>query len=526
MAFEVNAGTPEASVATEDRADRVYRLAGALVILVLVLYGLGKVFFLPGEILARFTNDDTCYYLGIARNLVAGHGLSFDGLHQTNGFHPLWLGVCTLPFLFGAGTFLAWRILMAMTVLIWGAGLFFARRVLRRRFGDRGALLPLILFAWPQLINNCLCGMEVTLTFTLVFVALDVADRGGVFRFEGTRGAELGLGAILAFIFLSRLDSFFIHGAAFVYLLAAYRRGGPGFGKGWRDLVGRFLRIFGPSVLVLAVYLVWNQLTFGHLVPISGALKSSFPALSVQLDQLFLYREIGLLAVAALVWTAVKRRELDAGVGILAWGFFGQLLYMLLFLKWAPFAYYIVALGLPLSALALGHLFGGTLRGRIKWQRAVVVAATVAVVAGQTISWTRTDYGFQRSTYQAALWAAANTPPDAVFAMRDSGIFGYFCERSCINLDGLVNDYDYQRVISAGLLGEYLKTEGVNYFVHHALPSDIEDSYEELEFIVPGRLYGGRSTYVLRRADEVFRTEPYRYGFASTRLTLAIWKIG
>jgi len=267
-------------------------------------------------------------------------------------------------------------------------------------------------------------------------------------------------------------------------------------------------------------------LTFGHLVPISGALKSSFPALSVQLDQLFLYREIGLLAVAALVWTAVKRRELDAGVGILAWGFFGQLLYMLLFLKWAPFAYYIVALGLPLSALALGHLFGGTLRGRIKWQRAVVVAATVAVVAGQTISWTRTDYGFQRSTYQAALWAAANTPPDAVFAMRDSGIFGYFCERSCINLDGLVNDYDYQRVISAGLLGEYLKTEGVNYFVHHALPSDIEDSYEELEFIVPGRLYGGRSTYVLRRADEVFRTEPYRYGYASTRLTLAIWKIG
>jgi len=525
MPFEADTATLEAALSTENK-DRIYRLAGALVILVLVLYELVRVFLLPGEILVYFTNDDTFYYLGIARNLVAGNGLSFDGLHQTNGFHPLWLGVSTLPFLLGAGTFFAWRMLMALTVLVWGLGLVFARSVLRRRFGERGALLPLILFAWPQLINNCLCGMEVTLTFTLVFAALELADRSGILKLEGSRRAEVGLGALLALVFLSRLDSFFVHGAAFVYLIAAYRRGGPGHGKGWRALAGRILRVFGPSVLALAGFLVWNQLTFGHLVPISAALKSSFPVPVFFLNHLVMYRELGVSVIAALVWVLLKRRELDPGTKILSWSYFGQLVFMVLFMKWATFSYYIVALGLPVLALAVGHLFGTTLKGRIKWQRAIVVTATVAVLAGQAISWTRVKLDFQPYTYQAALWASENTADDAVFAMTDCGVFGYFCGRSCINLDGLVNDYRYQLVLFTGRLAEYLKAQGVDYVVYHALPADIEDEYGEYRIVIPGRLYGGRSVIVLRRDDEVYRGEPYRFGYGSNWLTVIVWKVG
>jgi len=526
MVFEANTAAWESTVATEERVEKNYRLAGALVILVLVLFGLVRVFFLTGEVLVRFTNDDTFYYLGIARNLAAGNGLSFDGLHQTNGFHPLWLGICSLPYLLGAGTFAGWRMVMALTVLVWGAGLLLARSVLRRRFGERGTLPPLILLAWPLIFSACTCGMEVTLTFTLVFAALEVADRCGVFKLEGSRRAELGMGALLALIFLSRLDSFFLHGAAFVYLLAAYRRGGPGYGKGWRDLVGRFLRLFGPSVLALAGFLVWNQLTFGHLVPISGALKSSFPVPSLMLGQVTQYREIGLSTVLALFWVALKRRELDVGARIVAWGFFGQLAYLLLFQKWAFFAYYLVWLGLPVSLFAVGHLCGRTLRGRIKWQRVIVVAATVAVLAGQAISWTRIKFDFQPYTYQAARWASENTADDAVFAMTDCGVFGYFCGRSCINLDGLVNDYRYQLVLFTGRLAGYLKAQGVDYVVCHTLPTAIEDEYEEYRIVVPSRLYGGKSVIVLKRDDEVYRGEPYLFGYSSRWLSVVVWKVG
>jgi hypothetical protein len=507
----------------EEKDTRFFRRAGALVILVLVLYGLVKVVFLPSDVLVRFTNDDTFYYLGIARNLAAGNGLTFDGLHQTNGFHPLWLGVCTVPFLLGAGDHTAWRIVMALTVLLWGLGLVLVRRVVARRFGERGALLPLVLFAWPQFLNVSSCGMEVTLAFALLFAALDVADRGGVFRFEGARGAEWGVGALLALLFLSRLDSFFVHVAAFVYLLAAYRRGGPGHGKGWRDLAGRFLRLFGPSVLALAGFLLWNGLTFGHLVPISGALKSSFPVPVFRFGQILLYREICFLAMLALVWTALRRRELDVGVRIVAWGFLGQLVYLLLFQKWAYYAYYLVPLGLSVSLLAVGHFFGHTLRGRLKWQRAFLVVAAVGVLAGQVVSWSRVKFGFQTYTYRAAQWASKNTADDAVFAMTDCGVFGYFCGRSCINLDGLVNNYSYQYVLLTGRLEEYLRDEGVDYIVHHALPLDVRD--DVLDLVIPWWLFGGRCTYTLRSENIVYRGEPYWCEYGTAGCSIAIWKI-
>jgi hypothetical protein len=35
--------------------------------------------------------DDGYYYFQIARNLARGAGFTFDGIHATNGFHPLWL---------------------------------------------------------------------------------------------------------------------------------------------------------------------------------------------------------------------------------------------------------------------------------------------------------------------------------------------------------------------------------------------------------------------------------------------------
>lgn len=37
--------------------------------------------------------DDAFYYFKIAQNIAAGRGSTFDGLHPTNGYHPLWMGL-------------------------------------------------------------------------------------------------------------------------------------------------------------------------------------------------------------------------------------------------------------------------------------------------------------------------------------------------------------------------------------------------------------------------------------------------
>ena len=46
--------------------------------------------------------DDAFYYLQIARNVVTGAGLSFDGMNPTNGFQPLYF-ILLLPVMWLAG---------------------------------------------------------------------------------------------------------------------------------------------------------------------------------------------------------------------------------------------------------------------------------------------------------------------------------------------------------------------------------------------------------------------------------------
>src|SRR6266850_4031428 len=61
----------------------------ALLVAVLAL------FVLPAQLAPHnFPTDDSLFYLQVARNVAAGRGSTFNGVTQTNGYHPLWLGVC------------------------------------------------------------------------------------------------------------------------------------------------------------------------------------------------------------------------------------------------------------------------------------------------------------------------------------------------------------------------------------------------------------------------------------------------
>lgn len=57
-----------------------------------------------------FREDDGYYFMTIARNLVRGLGPTFDTIHETNGFHPLWLA-CGLTAFFSVvmGLARSWR---------------------------------------------------------------------------------------------------------------------------------------------------------------------------------------------------------------------------------------------------------------------------------------------------------------------------------------------------------------------------------------------------------------------------------
>ncbi|HKQ59411.1 MAG TPA: hypothetical protein VJY35_16225, partial [Candidatus Eisenbacteria bacterium] len=69
------------------------RLAGTLLFtlagLVLAAIGIVLAAAPPEWSLRALVGDDAGYYFTIARNHALGHGFSYDRLHETNGFNPL-----------------------------------------------------------------------------------------------------------------------------------------------------------------------------------------------------------------------------------------------------------------------------------------------------------------------------------------------------------------------------------------------------------------------------------------------------
>ncbi|MCA9573619.1 MAG: hypothetical protein KC656_37550, partial [Myxococcales bacterium] len=103
--------------------------------------------------------DDSFYYLEIARHIVAGQGSTFDGIHPTNGYHPLWMAVCTAVMALGADTDTAPRLLLTGQLLAW-AGVLVA--LLRRARGLLPGLAVVLLGTHPFLRKAVANGMEST----------------------------------------------------------------------------------------------------------------------------------------------------------------------------------------------------------------------------------------------------------------------------------------------------------------------------------------------------------------------------
>ena len=104
---------------------------------------------LPDEALLTSFTDDTYYYLVVARHVAAGNGFTFDGLHPTNGYQPLWLFLLVPLYVVLPGEFPPLRglillqavILAAAAILPVAGALLLALGValwLRRRVDPRG----------------------------------------------------------------------------------------------------------------------------------------------------------------------------------------------------------------------------------------------------------------------------------------------------------------------------------------------------------------------------------------------------
>ena len=69
----------------------------------------------------------------------------------------------------------------------------------------------------------------------------------------------------------------------------------------------------------------------------------------------------------------------------------------------------------------------------------------------------------------------AGLPADAVLGSWDAGVVGYFADQPVINLDGVVNSFDYLEASREGTQGEFLRDRDLAYLVNHGALVDGED---------------------------------------------------
>ncbi|HEX6274616.1 MAG TPA: hypothetical protein VFZ53_16345 [Polyangiaceae bacterium] len=238
---------------------------------------------------------DTFYYLTVARNIARHGSVSFDGVHPTNGFHPLWQFV-TAALHFGTEKLgMAEHTVLATVVLslVFVAG---GVALLGLAFANSGRLTPLFAllpvgvyglllapfwlarrswlaehsmegpFPLYGTLFSYVNGMEsgaVLLSFGLCAYTQRAWNR------EPSALRALAFGLCLAALALSRLDHVFVS----VPLLAAFVGTTRQRGRSYPDAVAAFFGLVVPVGSAVLVNLRW----FGSAMPVSGSLKTSFP---------------------------------------------------------------------------------------------------------------------------------------------------------------------------------------------------------------------------------------------------------
>lgn len=443
---------------------------------------------LPRSAYLVLLEDDAWMVTSIARHLALGHGLTADGLHPTNGFHPLYpLTFGVLPYLlrpdaldFGFRANLIICALLNTVSLAVFYGL--ARRVARPSLALAGLAVVALN---PLLIQVSVNAMETSLALLLLLLLWWVAL---VREPAGITGGVL-LGGLAGLASLARLDNLVAVGVLGAVLLWGNR--GPG--RGDRGRGGGLLQSLaygGMALLVLLPYFARNVLVFGHLTPSSGralaymhSFRESF-ALSSGL-QLVAYQPaldmtrapawlllVGLGVLAVLVWRvwrlAPQHRRLFAPLVLYALA----LTFYYAYLQQQGRPRYYVGVGIIVVLLCVAWLshervFARLRRASVRVGVALAVGVVIlnsALFYHSMVRLWNAPYLAQPSMYQAARWIADNLPPDARLAAQNSGVFQYYSERVVLNFDGKLN-HEIIPVLERRELDAYLQAEGVEYIV-------------------------------------------------------------
>jgi hypothetical protein len=300
--------------------------------------------------------------------------------------------------------------------------------------------------------------------------------------------------------------------------------------------------------------MTFYQLEFGHPLPIHGVLRSSFPTVNFQphlfTQPLVFAKETGragelamfhlptaLLVLPACGLTLLKSRALrpaerKAGLLFVILGLI-QLGGFLLFQEWAkPVSGWYLA---PLMIFSSGAV--GASAVNLLGRRRTLLLCLVLAIAVAGLSIMRERRRWHVPVPDSALHAFVEScSPEAVWAATDCGNIAFRTGATFVNLDGLINGFEYQAALQQRDLGGYLRRTGVDYLVvntwnteppigqiepmyaHKLDPALYRGDYATYGFFVYSYMYHAYSDTIWLSQDlEVWRSRAENTGLVSVR---------
>jgi len=177
-------------------------------------------------LLKWFSSDDGFFYFQVARHILSGAGISFDGISLTNGFHPLWLLLCLPIFALSRGDLIVpLRAVVGVFGLLQFLTILVVYRTLVKRISHNLAFLLAVFLGFNWVTYNSLFtgGLESALAFFLVTCLWSAG-----LSLSTTRPKKLTqwmwIGFLAGLTVLSRLDTIFLVVFVGVWLVAASER--------------------------------------------------------------------------------------------------------------------------------------------------------------------------------------------------------------------------------------------------------------------------------------------------------------
>ncbi len=465
----------------------------------------------PYETLTRLLDDDTFYYLQVARNTAAGNGVTFDGVSPTNGFQPLWMAILVLIFtVVPRNPDVVMHLTLALCSICSIASAYLVFRIISRVLGYRWSGLCAALFwalNYPAVIRIGLNGLETSLS--LVTFALTTYAYLHVRECATPRRMFL-LGMLLGIAVLARVDHLAL-ALVFPLDLLCFNRGYP------RPRPAAWVAAFSGMTLMLAPWIIWSVHSSGTPVPASGQaisyrhrfwrtsllepynllLTVKYIALGIQ--HLFEAIDLGLVVrlfpktlrgvnPAALLGGLTVLAAAMYGICRLYWDAYRPLFFLILYASLLVLVYstglfpgirylHTAVFILVLLLCALGETLMRSLtkqlahRGARLLRVSVILLVTVYVTATLTNTlgvWSCSDRPFGSFIWtmydDGVRWINEETAPEDIIGSFNAGIYGYYSRRRVVNLDGVINDNAY-RAIRAGTLLSYIEAEGIRYIV-------------------------------------------------------------